>query len=244
MDHGEHLLVTGNVHVQSINKGGGEFYIKDDLTAEQTIYGYYNHGELTVEGKTKAVAIYADDHLFKFMGPVSGTIIGEQEIEGAEDAEYNEITVLRPELINEEEDVDSDKISNYINKGKHILSDEFLSGISNTQIAGTPKETVFSGKSQVVLRVLEKMKVTPEEVQILDLSDQGLNRFPMILTTLKSLRQLKLNGNEIKTLPAEIAQLEHLEELHLSGCGLKTLPAELMQLRKLRVLDLSQNYDL
>ncbi|HJT72702.1 MAG TPA: WGR domain-containing protein, partial [Chitinophaga sp.] len=66
MDNGEHLLVTGNVYAQSINKGGGEFYIKGDLTAEQTIYGYYNHGELTVEGKTKAVAILADDQVFRF----------------------------------------------------------------------------------------------------------------------------------------------------------------------------------
>lgn len=149
MDHGEHLLVTGNVHAQSINKGGAEFYIKGDLTAEQTIYGYYNHGELAVEGKTQAVAIFADDHSFKFMGPVSGTIIGEQEIEGAEDAEYNEITVLRPELIKEEEYANSDKISNYINKGKHILSDEFLSSINDTRVAGTPKEKGNAGKSQV-----------------------------------------------------------------------------------------------
>ncbi|MVT12101.1 leucine-rich repeat domain-containing protein [Chitinophaga tropicalis] len=255
MDNGEHLLVTGNVYAQSINKGGGEFYIKGDLTAEQTIYGYYNHGELTVEGKTKAVAILADDQVFRFQGEVSGTIIGDQEIEGAEDAEYSEITVLRPELIKEEEYANSDKISNYINKGKHILRDEFLPGFNDTPAAGAPKETVISAKpgkltlkeeraGKVVLQALEKMKVSPAEVQVLDLSYQDLDRFPMLLTTLRSLKQLKLNGNEIKTLPAEIAQLDQLEELHLSGCELKTLPAELTQLKKLRVLDLSQNADL
>lgn len=255
MDNGEHLLVTGNVYAQSINKGGGEFYIKGDLTAEQTIYGYYNHGALTVEGKTQAVAILADDQFFRFLGEVSGTIVGDQEIEGAEDAEYSEITVLRPELIKEEEYANSDKISNYINKGKHILRDEFLPGFNNTQVAGTHKETATSAKpgkltlkeakaEKVVRQALERMKVSPAEVQVLDISYQDLEAFPMLLTTLKSLKQLKLNGNEIKTLPAEIAELEHLEELHLSGCALKTLPDQLTQLKKLQVLDLSQNYDL
>ncbi|SDH41245.1 leucine-rich repeat domain-containing protein [Chitinophaga filiformis] len=453
VDSGEHLLVTGNLHAQSINKGGGEFYIKGNLTAEQTIYGYYNHGRLTVEGNTQAVAILADDHSFKFMGDVSGTIVGDQEIEGVED-DYNEITVLLPELIKEKEYANSDKISNYINKGKHILRDEFLPGSNDTQVAKAPKEMAASAKPQIltleaakakvdissygpigeiafervlyfgtdlsvegdltpdwvkavleehggpvevadllvlvkggltvkgdiapgedsypcllvlgdvkcdvlysgdefiyitgnadiryaldgnyndgsititgktnvpyvlnsnhemnikpkgailinyfsdadnffaydytvkdfqdvmvaavfekdtfsrqafigllkarksplkkgavdarqtVLQALDKMKVAREEVKVLDLSDQDLDRFPMLLTTMKSLTQLKLNGNSIKTLPVEIARLEHLEELHLSGCELKTLPVELTQLKHLRVLDLSRNYDL
>ncbi|MCF6406828.1 leucine-rich repeat domain-containing protein [Chitinophaga filiformis] len=253
MDNGEHLLVTGNLHAQSINKGGGEFYIKGDLTAEQTIYGYYNHGQLTVEGKTQAVAIFADDHSFKFMGDVSGTIVGDQEIEGVED-DYNEITVLRPELIKEKEYANSDKISDYINKGKHILRDEFLPAVNDIQVATVPKETVASAKlkvlrleeanAKVVQQALDKVKDSPKDVQVLDLSDQELDRFPMQLIRLKSLKQLKLNGNNIKTLPAEIAQLANLEELYLSGCELKTLPAELAQLKYLRVLDVSQNNDL
>ncbi|TWV93633.1 hypothetical protein [Chitinophaga pinensis] len=68
--------------MKSINKGGGEFYIKGDLIAEQTIYGYYNHGELTVEGRTQAVAIFADDHSFTFKGGVSGTVVGDRGVEG------------------------------------------------------------------------------------------------------------------------------------------------------------------
>jgi Leucine-rich repeat (LRR) protein/predicted DNA-binding WGR domain protein len=236
-DSGEHLLVTGNVHVQSINKGGGEFYIKGDLTAEQTIYGYYNHGMLTVEGKTQAVAILADDQFFKFVGGVSGTIVGDQEIEGVKDGS-SEITVLRPELIRDEEYANGDKISNYINKGKHILRDEFLPGGTKTSTAGAPK---VSAEDKRVLQAIENTKLVPDAVQILDLRGQRINGFPMLLTTLKSLRQLRLDGNAIKTLPAEIAQLEHLEELYLSGCGLTTVPVELRQLKKLRVLDLSKN---
>lgn len=451
-DNGEHLLVTGNAHVQSINKGGGEFHIKGDLTAEQTIYGYYNHGKLTVEGKTQATAIFADGNSFKLTGDVSGTIVGDQEIEGVE-ADYNEITVLLPELIKEKEYADGDKISDYINEGKHILRDEFLPEFNDRQVAKKSGETATTVKAQiltreataeiadissyipiskiafervlyfdadlsvdgdlnldwitavlkeqeqavqatdvlilvkgkltvkgdialgedspcllvlgdvkcdvlysgntlihitgdadikyaldgnnnaggitiggvtsvpyvlnanhetnvkpkgailinyfsdtddfftydytvkdfrqvmvpavfekdtfsrqlfisllkarksplkkgaveakkVVLQTLEKMEVSPADVQVLDLSEHDLDRFPMVLTTMKSLKQLKLNGHKIKIVPAAIARLENLEELYLSGCELKTLPVELLQLKKLRVLDVSRNNDL
>ena len=450
MDNGEHLLVTGNVQVKSINKGGAEFYIKGNLTAEQTIYGYYNHGQLTVEGRTQAVAIFADDHTFKFTGGVSGTIIGDHEIEGV-DGGYSGITVLRRELVKEEEYADSDKVCDYINKGQHILRDEFLPGFKagknkqsketgtsvapeiltaaeakdkldisdydpigsiefglvlyfgknltidgdmnadwarkmltdqeedaseaaellvlvdgNLTVKGdislgdesfpclfvrgnvkcdvlysgsefihitgnadikyaldgnyndgaitiegvttvpyvlnsdhdtniTPQGAVlinyfgdgddfftydytekdlpdvivsaaFENKEfsrhvfiellkakksplkkgvqvgrLIVMEELERMKVTPEAVQVLDLSKKGLNTFPRVLTTFGALKKLNLSGNEIKEVPAEIVALGHLEELSLSGCALKTLPLELAQLKQLRVLDLSKN---
>src|SRR5690242_16599752 len=48
MDFGETLFVTGDLRAKSINKGGAEFFIKGSLIVEQTIYGYYNHGSLTV----------------------------------------------------------------------------------------------------------------------------------------------------------------------------------------------------
>lgn len=149
MDNGEHLLVTGDLHAQSVNKGGGEFYIKGNLTAEQTIYGYYNHGELTVEGKTQAAAIFADDHSFKFMGEVAGVVVGDHEIEAA-NVEYTDITVLRPELVKEKEYADSDKVCDYINQGKHILKSKFLPGAKDEQVAPIPKETTTSAKPQLL----------------------------------------------------------------------------------------------
>lgn len=451
IDNGEHLLVTGNVQVKSINKGGGEFYIKGDLLAEQTIYGYYNHGELTVEGRTQALAIFADDHSFTFKGGVSGTIVGDHEIEGV-DGGYSDITVLRPELIREKEYADSDKVGKYINKGQHILRDEFLPGFKasanvpkkavasvqpeiltaeeakakfdfsgydpigvidfnlvlyfekgltidgdltadlarqmledqeepaeiadllvfvngNLTVKGdislgeesfpclfvrgnvkcdvlysgsefihitgnadikfaldgnyndgaitiegitsvpyvlnsdhdtniTPKGAVlinYFGDSDdfftydytendfekvmaagtfknkefdrhafidmlkakksplkkgvqvgrlVVMEELERLKATPDTIQVLDLSNKSLSKFPGILTTFSALKKLTLSGNSIKEIPAGIAALEQLEELHLSGGALETLPLELAQLKQLRVLDLSKNKDL
>lgn len=452
IDNGEHLLVTGNVQVKSINKGGGEFYVKGDLLAEQTIYGYYNHGELTVEGRTQATAIFADDHSFTFKGGVSGTIVGDHEIEGI-DGGYSDITVLRPELVKEKEYADSDKVGKYINKGQHILRDEFLPGFK-AAAGASPKEAVASVQPEILtaaeakekfdfssydpigvidfnlvlyfengltidgdlnadlarkmledqeepaeiadllvfvngnltvkgdislgeesfpclfvcgnvkcdvlysgsefihitgnadikyaldgnyndgaitiegitsvpyvlnsdhdtnitpkdavlinyfgdsddffmydytekdfeevmaagtfknkefdrhafidmlkakkspmkkgiqvgrLLVMEELalrKAKPETVQVLDLSNKSLSKFPRILTSFSALKKLTLSGNSIKEIPVEIAALEQLEELHLSGCALETLPLELAQLKQLRVLDVSKNKDL
>lgn len=158
MDNGEHLLVTGNLHAQSINKGGGEFYVKGNLTADQTIYGYYNHGELTVEGNTQAVAIFADDHSFTFKGEVDGVVVGDYEIQGA-DIAYNEITVLRPELVKKEEYADSNKISSYINKGKHILRDQFLPAAQDKQAAKLSEAVAFSAQPQILTLEAAKEKI-------------------------------------------------------------------------------------
>lgn len=156
IDNGEHLLVTGNVQVKSINKGGGEFYIKGDLVAEQTIYGYYNHGELTVEGRTQAMAIFADDHSFTFKGDVSGTIVGDHGIEGP-NIEYSDISVLRPELIREKEYADSDKVGKYINKGQHIIRDEFLPGFK-ASAGNLPKKATASVQPEILTAEEAKTK--------------------------------------------------------------------------------------
>jgi Leucine-rich repeat (LRR) protein/predicted DNA-binding WGR domain protein len=450
MDHGQTLLVTGNLHAKSINKGGAEFYIKGNVTVEQTIYGYYNHGKLTVEGDTQAVAIFPDDHYFKFGGSVSGTVISERAIEGIE-ADYSKISVLRPELIRDGAYGDSNKINEYINQGKHILRDERLPGAKkiptvsaeaqnipsakpeiltgeeakervdmsaydpigdiyferaiyfdgdvfvngdldpewakailiadeeeehvtdllivvngNLTVAGdvapgegmSPcllvlgnltcdvlysadefihvtgdatikyafdgnyndgsitidgtthvpyvlnsdhdasittngavlinyfgdandffdydytekdfervmvsavfKEQQFSqhafidllkaGKSPLkkgvqparllVMQELEQLSVATEKIEVLDLRNKALDKFPALLTTLAALKKLVLDGNALTTLPDEIAALESLEELYLSDCSLQSLPDALATLKNLTVLDVSKN---
>lgn len=136
MDSGPALFVTGNVKAKSLSKGGAEFYIKGDLIVEQTIYGYYNHGSLKVEGNTEAVTIFAEDHYFKFKGDVQGLIINTGEVEGAE-ADYETTEPLLDELVNNEDYSHSEIVLQYINKGKHILKSEFLPAVSEVVVDKT-----------------------------------------------------------------------------------------------------------
>lgn len=128
IDHGETLFVTGNLHAKSVNKGGAEFYIKGNLIVEQTIYGYYNHGSLIVEGDTEAVTIFSEDHYFKFGGDVQGLVIDTGKVDGVE-ADYNTTEPLLDELIKNDHYSDSGKLNEYINTGRHIINAEYISAL-------------------------------------------------------------------------------------------------------------------
>lgn len=120
MDYGQSLLVTGDLTVKSINKGGGEFYIKGNVTASQTIYGYYNHGQLTIDGNTDATVIFSEDHFMKFGGEVQGIVINTGAVEGVT-ADYTDTSALHEDLVGNDHYTKQSEINAFINEGKHIL---------------------------------------------------------------------------------------------------------------------------
>ncbi|OQP68580.1 leucine-rich repeat domain-containing protein [Niastella populi] len=133
IDHGETLFVTGNVNAKSVNKGGAEFYILGNLAVEQTIYGYYNHGSLVVEGDTEAVTIFAEDHYFRFGGDVQGLVIDTGKIDGVE-ADYKTTEPLLDELIKNDHYSDTGTLSQYINTGRHIVDPEYISALKRNWV--------------------------------------------------------------------------------------------------------------
>lgn len=143
IDHGETLFVTGNLNAKSINKGGAEFYIKGNLVVEQTIYGYYNHGSLVVEGDTEAVTIFAEDHYFKFGGDVQGLVIDTGKIDGVE-ADYNTTEPLLDELIKNDHYSDSGTLNTYINEGRHIVNAEYISALKRNWSFDAQKDTTVA----------------------------------------------------------------------------------------------------
>src|ERR1044072_3438610 len=140
IDHGETLFVTGDLHAKSVNKGGAEFYIKGNLVVEQTIYGYYNHGSLIVEGDTEAVTIFSEDHYFKFGGDVQGLVIDTGKVDGVE-ADYSTTEPLLDELIKNDHYSDSGKLNEYINTGRHIINAEYISALKRSWSFDTAKDT-------------------------------------------------------------------------------------------------------
>lgn len=74
-DHGPFLLVTGNVHAKNLVAGGSEIVILGDLIVDEVIFGYYNHGSITVYGTTRAKAIITEYHAFDLRGRVEGITV-------------------------------------------------------------------------------------------------------------------------------------------------------------------------
>ncbi|KAG9136465.1 hypothetical protein Leryth_026649 [Lithospermum erythrorhizon] len=82
-----------------------------------------------------------------------------------------------------------------------------------------------------------KLEVFPEinrmrSIEILDLRDTTLKKFPEIYENLDSLRRLDLNGTQITTLPMSIRRATSLEILRMINCEyLLTLPISFLGLQ-------------
>lgn len=74
-DSGPFLLVTGNVHARNLIAGGAEIVILGDLVVDEVIFGYKNHGSITVHGATRAKAIITEYHSFDLRGRVEGITV-------------------------------------------------------------------------------------------------------------------------------------------------------------------------
>jgi small GTP-binding protein domain len=85
------------------------------------------------------------------------------------------------------------------------------------------------------------LRSTDKNLKILDLSDNGLEEFPIEITNLTFLRELNLSNNRLKEIPCEIAKLENLEVLNLSTNGLKKFPHALTELKNLNTLYFASN---
>jgi hypothetical protein len=74
-DSGPFLLVTGNLHAKNLVTGGSEIVVLGDLIVDGVIFGFYNHGSITVYGATRAQAIITEYHAFDLRGRVEGITI-------------------------------------------------------------------------------------------------------------------------------------------------------------------------
>jgi hypothetical protein len=80
-DSGPFLLVTGNLRAKNLVTGGSEIVVLGDLIVDGVIFGFYNHGSITVFGATRAQAIITEYHAIDLRGRVEGiTISGRGKI--------------------------------------------------------------------------------------------------------------------------------------------------------------------
>ena len=127
----------------------------------------------------------------------------------------------------------------YKNKKIHSVSINkhrtHLNGFSKDQFISLS----FINKSlySLPVSIYEKASI----LQILDLSHNHLEYFPLEITQIVCLATLKLNQNKIKSLPSEIYKLSNLEYFSICQNKIQTLPPTFRQLSRLKELNLEAN---
>jgi hypothetical protein len=69
------LKVKGNVVAKNLCLGDSASEIDGDVTIEDTLFGYYNHGQMRIRGRTRARLILVSDYELIFDGPVERTYV-------------------------------------------------------------------------------------------------------------------------------------------------------------------------
>lgn len=96
-----------------------------------------------------------------------------------------------------------------------------------------------SHSKYLLTRGLEGLTV---QTEALDISINGLNKFPKEIFKYPNLKILVLKDNQLKKIPEKIKYLKNLEVIDVSCNKLCELPKGIATLKKLKRLILSENY--
>ncbi|KAK4148432.1 RAM signaling pathway protein-domain-containing protein [Chaetomidium leptoderma] len=112
------------------------------------------------------------------------------------------------------------------------------SGVSNTLKPGL---TIDLSRKRIQTLPEEVVDIIKDELERLALSHNYLQTFPARLSECTSLRYLNVRQNRIKEFPLVLCDLKSLEILDLGRNMLQVLPPELVKLSSLKVLSISKN---
>lgn len=237
IDWSPFLKVKGNVTAKNLCLGGSASEIDGDVTIEDVLMGYYNHGQMRIHGKTRAHLILIDDYKLMFDGPVARKYVvsgGGARTNIPIDYERNRLDlILTPEVMDETNFLHDGVILDRLKRGLPILRPE--------NEIGSPPPLKLSNKGAARLAELRERKARGEAIDKVNFEKCELRFVPDELQEFYRARELVLSKNRVGALPAWIGAFEGLEVLALEDCGLRTLPREIAQLPRLRKLELVDN---
>lgn len=221
-DVGAVLVVEGSLQARNLIAGGSEVRVSGNAKVKNTIYGYYNHGTMIINGDTKAKAVICDDHNMSLEGNVTAPIVSTGNLP----SDFSDISkVLVKQVVDHEGNVDHQALIGW-------LTDK-------------NKKPVRSNAKATRIIVEEEVRMLGEEsVETICLRQRELGEFPEALFALGALRNLDLSSNSLQKLPDSIGQMTNLRVLDLSATDLQSLPQSLGDLCKLEELYLASNFEL
>jgi hypothetical protein len=135
-DVGVALVVMGNLRATGLIAAGSEIVVRGDLVVDGIIFGYYNHGSVTVKGATRATAIITEYHSFQLAGAVDAITIGGRGRVTEADSFSSYAPALVPEILTEGSPAggypDWDRTADAILSGRPVLR----AGVTRTGATG------------------------------------------------------------------------------------------------------------
>jgi Leucine rich repeat len=224
-DFSPSLIVDGNVTARALSLSGGNTLIKGDCTVSEIIYGFYNHGELVVNGATSAPLIIANDYSIELNGAVNAdymmgsawkTLAPKAKLPIWDVTEHKkEIKSVMDTFFMNEYGFDADLIHIAVMVGDCVLKNK----------PAKAKKRKKSNYYQLSDSVKEKLA---------DYKQQQDNSLPVTV--------INLNGQDMGELPAQFKQFKAVKNLNLTNNGIKKLPDWFGDLNELRHLNLRGNY--
>jgi len=101
--------------------------------------------------------------------------------------------------------------------------------------------TIIEAKKINLIKIQKSFFLNLSNLNILDLRENKLEKFPKNITLLKNLKILKLDNNNIGFIPSFINDLEKLEILTLNHNKIKYFPLQFKNLQNLKELKITHN---
>jgi hypothetical protein len=235
-DWSPRFKVGGTLHVKSLCLGGSAAVVGGDLIAEDTVFGFYNHGRLQVGGRTTANVILASDYAFDFAGEVTCphvlSCVGRLNIPARFEQDDLHLA-LHPEVIDDRNNPKDAEIIQRLQRGKSILRPK-------NQI-GRPPKRALTKQAKERLATIAAREAAGETIITVDLGDCELRFVPEEIRRFTETRRLRLAKNAIPELPLWVAEYPHLETLDVSDCELALIPTALAYHPALRRLFIDHN---
>ena len=230
VDITSHLLVLGNVTCDVLKSYDECIHIGGSAKIKYAFDGNYNDGSITIEGTTYVPYVLNSDHSSSITPEGAILINYFGDYNDFFDYDYTEEDferVMVPQVFDEKGRFSQKKFIALLKEGKSPLQKD-------------------ARPARLILE--EELKRLAKEdggnIEELDMTDKRLNKFPISVTDITSLKKLILNENPIKSIPPELENLVNLEELELERCGLESMDVEINKLKKLKILNVSSNDEL
>jgi hypothetical protein len=236
------LIVDGNLTTRVMNLSGGHTSINGNCTIKEVLYGFYNHGELTVNGFVDAPLIIADDYSMNLKGTVIAQYImgtawktlapfNKTPVWDVSD-DAKKIKAVMDPFFMDANGFDGGLINIALDIGDCILKEKPADAIKR-------KKSDYYQLSDYVKAKLQVLEAQKTPVTKLQLGGCHMGQFPEQFKQFKSATLINLSNNSIKALPTWLDQFSQLRHLDLSTNDIKTLKLSPEQQANIESLNIS-----
>jgi hypothetical protein len=167
------LKVKGNVVAKNLCLGGSASEIDGDVTIEDTLFGYHNHGQTRIRGRTRARLILVSDYELIFDGPVERTYVASSGGRINIPVNYGSgrlDLLLVPEVMDETNFLHDGVVLDRLKRGPPVLRPD--------NEIGRPPPLALSAKAAARLAELRAQKARGEDLSLITLEKCELRFVP------------------------------------------------------------------